>query len=85
MSPHFLLLAHRSCTCVDASRGRLARTEGVTAVDDATVQAYAGTDGIVLRYTVHRPDGTQKRGADTMRLDGDGKVVDWRCHYPFDA
>ena len=45
--------------------------------------SYAGTDSVVLVYTVHRPDGTDKPGADLMRLDGDGKVVEWRCHYPF--
>jgi ketosteroid isomerase-like protein len=45
--------------------------------------SHAGTDSVVLVYTVHRPDGTDKPGADLMRLDGDGKVVEWRCHYPF--
>lgn len=45
--------------------------------------AYAGTDGVVLLYTCHRPDGTHKPGADLMRLDARGKVVEWRCHYPF--
>ncbi len=45
--------------------------------------SYAGTDSVVLVYTVHRPDGTDRPGADLMRLDGDGKVVEWRCHYPF--
>lgn len=47
--------------------------------------SYAGTDSVVLVYTVHRPDGTDKTGADTMRLDADGRVVEWRCHYPFEA
>ena len=47
-------------------------------------QALAGTDTVVLVYTCHLPDGSSKPGADLMRLDGDGKVVEWRCHYATD-
>jgi ketosteroid isomerase-like protein len=43
--------------------------------------AYAGTDSIVLVYSCGIPNGTQRDGADSMRLDGDGKVVEWRCHF----
>ncbi len=32
----------------------------------------------------HLPDGSDRPGADLMRLDGDGKVVEWRCHYASD-
>jgi ketosteroid isomerase-like protein len=42
---------------------------------------YVGTDSIVLVYACTLPDGTEKRGSDLMRVDGDGKVVEWRCHY----
>jgi hypothetical protein len=59
----------------------LRRAPGIRYTVDAS---YVGTDSVVLLYTVHRPDGTTKSGADTMRLDADGQVVEWRCHYGFD-
>jgi SnoaL-like protein len=59
----------------------LRRAPGIRYTVDAS---YIGTDSIVLVYTVHRPDGTDKTGADLMRIDGDGKIVDWRCHYASD-
>lgn len=43
-----------------------------------------GTDTAVLVYTCHLPDGTDKPGADLMRVDADGRVVEWRCHYATD-
>jgi ketosteroid isomerase-like protein len=46
--------------------------------------ALAGTDTVVLVYRCHLPDGVTKPGADLMRLDGDGRVVEWRCHYATD-
>ena len=61
---------------VDALR----RAPGIRYTVDAT---YAGVDGVVLVYTVHRPDGTDQAGADTLRLDADGKVTEWCCHYSF--
>ena len=60
--------------------GALERAPGIRYTVDAL---YAGTDAIVLVYTVHRPDGTDQAGADSMRLDADGKVVEWQCHYSF--
>jgi len=45
---------------------------------------YRSTDTMVLVYTCHMPDGTDKPGADTMRVDADGKVVEWRSHYSSD-
>lgn len=56
----------------------LVRVPDIRYTVDAT---YAGTDSIVLAYTVHLPDGTNQVGADSMRVDGEGKVVEWRCHY----
>ena len=47
-------------------------------------QALAGTDSVVLVYTCHMPDGSDRPGADLLRVDGDGKVVEWRCHYATD-
>ncbi len=61
---------------VDALR----RTPGIRYTVDAS---YAGTDGIVLVYTVHLPDGSETTGADSMRVDDHGKVVEWRSHYSF--
>ncbi len=46
--------------------------------------SYAGTDSVVLLYTVHHPTLGDRPGADTMRLDAEHRVVEWRCHYPFD-
>lgn len=56
----------------------LRRVPGIRYTLDAT---YAGTDGVVLLYTVHLPNGTDKTGADVMRLNDKGQIVDWRCHY----
>ncbi|MGI8329423.1 nuclear transport factor 2 family protein [Actinomadura scrupuli] len=60
----------------------LRRTPGIRYTLDAT---YAGTDTLVLVYTCHSPDGTVRRGADSMRVDAAGKVVEWRCHYSRDS
>jgi hypothetical protein len=47
-----------------------------------TLQAsHAGSDSIVLIYTAHLPDGSDLPGADYMRVDQAGEVVEWRCHY----
>jgi hypothetical protein len=48
---------------------------------DAT---YVGSDSVVLSYTCLFADGTRRTGADSMRVDEDGKVVEWRSHYSFD-
>jgi ketosteroid isomerase-like protein len=60
---------------VDAA---LRRTRGIRYSLQAT---YPGIDSVVLVYTCGLPDGAQKQGADLMRVDGDGRVVEWRCHY----
>ena len=47
-----------------------------------TLQAtYVGTDSVVIVYRCDLPDGTQKAGADSMRVDDHDQVVEWRCHY----
>lgn len=56
----------------------LERVPGIRYTVDAT---YLGTDAIVLAYTCHLPDGTSQVGTDSMRVNADGKVVDWRSHY----
>lgn len=56
----------------------LRRTPGVRYTLRAT---YAGTDSLVLVYACGLPDGTQKLGADSMRVGPDRQVVEWRCHY----
>jgi hypothetical protein len=60
----------------------LGRAPGIRYTLDAT---YAGTDAIVLAYTCRSPDGTVRRGADSMRVGVAGKVVEWRCHYSRDS
>ncbi len=47
-------------------------------------EAHAGTDCVILNYTVLHPAG-ERLGVDMMRIGDDGKVVEWRCHYPFDS
>lgn len=56
----------------------LRRTRGITYTLHAN---YVGTDSIVLVYTCDLPGGTQKWGADMMRVAGNRTVVEWRCHY----
>jgi len=46
-------------------------------------EAHAGTDCVILTYTVLHPAG-ERLGVDLMRLDDAGQVVEWRCHYPFE-
>jgi ketosteroid isomerase-like protein len=47
-------------------------------------QALAGADTVVLVYTCHLPGGDDRPGADRMRVDAHGKVVEWECHYATD-
>ena len=47
--------------------------------------SYAGTDTLVLVYSCLAPDGTVRRGADSMRVGPDGKVIERRCHYSRDS
>jgi hypothetical protein len=56
----------------------LRRTPGIRYTLEST---YAGTDAVVLVYSCVTPDGTVRRGADSMRVDDAGHVVEWRCHY----
>ena len=58
------------------------RVPGITYRLDTT---YIGADTAVIAYTFRLPDGTEKTGADFMRVDSKGKVVDWRSQYPFVA
>ena len=57
-------------------------TRGIKYTLDAS---YAGTDTVVLAYTVHHPTLGDRRGVDTMRIGADSKVVEWRCQYPFES
>lgn len=57
-------------------------TTGIRYTLDA---AYASTDSVVLLYTVHHPARGDLPGADYLRLDADGRVVEWRSHYPFEG
>ena len=44
---------------------------------------YVGTETVILVYTCHLPVG-DKPGTDLMRVNGDGKVIEWRSHYTSD-
>jgi hypothetical protein len=58
----------------------LRRAPGIRYTVDAT---FTGLDTLILMYTCRLPDGSNKTGADSMRVGADGKVVEWRCHYTF--
>jgi len=58
--------------------GALRKTRGVRYTLTAT---HVGTDSLVLMYSCGLPDGEQRLGADLMRVDGTGKVIEWRCHF----
>ncbi|MGZ7014488.1 MAG: nuclear transport factor 2 family protein [Acidimicrobiales bacterium] len=60
----------------------LERTPGIRYTLDSI---YAGTDAAVLVYSCVAPDGTVRKGADSMRVDATGQVVEWRCHYSVDS
>ncbi len=42
---------------------------------------HVGTDSIVIVYDCSRAGAPDKPGADLMRVDGRGEIVEWRCHY----
>jgi hypothetical protein len=43
--------------------------------------SHAGAETLILVYTAHLPDGSSLPGADYLRVDPAGSVVEWRCHY----
>jgi ketosteroid isomerase-like protein len=66
----------------DELRAYLAAALGRTREVRYTLHAtYVGTDSVVLVYECGLPGAKQKTGADLMRVDDDGKVIEWRCHY----
>jgi ketosteroid isomerase-like protein len=66
----------------DALREYLATALGMTAAVRYTLrESFAGTDSLVITYSCGRPGGDQKHGADSFRVDADGRVFEWRCHY----
>jgi SnoaL-like protein len=77
--------ARRSIEGADALRDYV--VDAVARAGDVryTVErALTGTDTMVLVYTCHLPDGSARPGADLMRVDAAGRVVEWRCHYATD-
>ncbi len=62
--------------------GALQRTPGIRYAVDSV---FFGTDTLVFTYTPRAPDGTVRTGADAMRVDGEGRIVDWRSHYAADS
>jgi len=42
---------------------------------------HVGTDSIVIIYDCSRRGARDKPGADLMRVDAEGRIVEWRCHY----
>lgn len=58
----------------------LTRTPGIRYRVD---QVHLGPASVVLAYTVTFPDGRpDTSGADFLRVDDAGEVVEWRSHYP---
>jgi hypothetical protein len=56
----------------------LRRVPGMSITLDST---YVGTESVILMHTIRLPDGMQVSGADFMRVDEDGIVVDYRSHF----
>jgi hypothetical protein len=56
--------------------------EKVTGISYTLDETFVGTDSVVLLYTVYGPEGRRGTGADSMRVDADNNIVEWRCHYP---
>ncbi|MBL7496583.1 nuclear transport factor 2 family protein [Frankia sp. CNm7] len=46
--------------------------------------SFVSTQTVVFVYTCHFADGQSKTGADSIRVNKAGKIVEWRCHYSFD-
>jgi hypothetical protein len=64
---------------VDAA---LRRTPGIRYTIHET---FLATDSLVLTYRCDLPDGRVKEGADLMRVDADGLIVEWTSHYTTDS
>ena len=45
--------------------------------------SFVSTQTVILVYTCHFADGQSKTGADSIRVDRDGRIVEWRSHYSF--
>jgi hypothetical protein len=60
----------------------LERTPGIRYTIEGT---YVGADAVVLVYTCYLPNGSIKKGSDIIRVDAEGKIVEWRCHYSADS
>jgi ketosteroid isomerase-like protein len=52
----------------------------VTGIRYTLTATHVGTDSVVLVYACG-PSGTERAGADSMRVDDDGQIIEWRCHY----
>jgi hypothetical protein len=77
--------ARRSVEGADALRRYVADALARAGDVRYTVErALAGTDSVILVYTCHMPDGSDRPGADLMRVDDAGEVVEWHCHYATD-
>ena len=58
----------------------LTRTPGIRYTVD---NVHLGPDSVILDYTVSFPDGRPDTiGADFLRVNDEGKVAEWRSHYP---
>lgn len=66
----------------DALRSYLERALRLSAGVRYSLEATrVGTDSITLIYECGLPDGPRKSGADLMRVDERGEIVEWRCHF----
>ncbi|OAA26732.1 SnoaL-like domain-containing protein [Frankia sp. EI5c] len=44
--------------------------------------SFVSTETIVFVYTCHFSDGRTAKGVDSIRVNKEGRIVEWRCHYP---
>jgi hypothetical protein len=56
------------------------RVPGIRYSVDAS---FVSTETVVFVYTCRFADGRAKTGADVIRLDENGMIAEWRCHYSF--
>ncbi len=56
------------------------RVPGIRYSIDAS---FVSTQTVVFVYTCRFTDGQIRTGADSIRVDAEGKIVEWRCHYSF--
>ncbi len=59
----------------------LRRTPGISYKIHDT---YIAPRSVILTYSFVRPDGSEKRGVDIIKVNDDNQMIEWISHYPYD-